>query len=167
MILNSELKLGFIFSTATVPSLILLLAQFIYVRSNSSALSTEIAFGSFANLSEKQVFFSTISTVLPAFLLFNRNKVRENSILQIAGLAFLFGWAQMYFLTNGESGDFSWGYDLAVGLFVPVSLCTIDLTDASHASRIRSGMALALYCYQTFVGFVYLLICMNTHEFCF
>jgi hypothetical protein len=71
--------------------------------------------------------------------------------------ALVVGWLQMYLLSSGNAGDFSWGYDLAVQFGTLVALAETQNRKESHRSgKIIRNAAYILFAYQIVSGIKYL-----------
>ena len=63
----------------------------------------------------------------------------------------------MFTLSNGKTGDFSWGFMLSMQFLTVVSLaCAFD-KENDRVGKKRKGVVLAIYAYQVFVGLQYYL----------
>ena len=80
---------------------------------------------------------------------------------RMAYYALLFGWLQMFFLTNGSSGDFSWGYDLAVQAATVIALA---ISQKSEIARWRKWIAWGVFLYQSFCGICYVILVYQGFE---
>lgn len=167
MLSRKDLRIGIYSFSAVIPTLILMVIQLLYIKRNSEALETIIVFGSFAGFSLPRVIAITLSLIPEVILLFDYKKVRESNLLQLACFAFIISWVQMYFLTNGLSGDYSWGYDLAVGFIVPVFMATLSIKNNKLISKIIAYSAIILYSYQTYTGIMFLLKCIEKKAYNF
>ena len=88
-----------------------------------------------------------------AFFLYGK-RVFESIYSKIGYLALVFGIIEMFFLTNGGSGDFSWGYDLAVGVITMVTLAmSIDNDDGKW----KRNMLIIVFICQVVIGFYYVI----------
>lgn len=110
---------------AAAPALLIEL-YYVYSQIGSGGSGKiEIALGSFSNFSFIDVIrVSAAAFPIPLFLLVvcRRGQMFRDEFMQLAYITLLIGWIQMFTLTNGPHGDFSWGYDLSVGLATVMSV---------------------------------------------
>lgn len=79
-------------------------------------------------------------------------------------MALFTGFLQMFFLTNGPSGDFSWGYDLAVGVSTAIVLVhTLQIDDRKYKKLILFGF----FAYQCVSGLIYIYKIIETGKYWF
>lgn len=117
-----DFKGNFIFAVrmlaAVVPTILILLFQFLY-DTQKAGISVGIVWGSFAGFTSAEVVcvsLATFTVPVAAFFVCSCKKMMSDDYLRLAYLTLLFGWLEMFLLSDGGSGNFSWGYDLAVGL---------------------------------------------------
>lgn len=165
IIRRRDVKLGVIVGGVGVLLLLLLLVFLKNVISVSALLnSTKIQFGSFSEFSALEVIKVSLVTFPVPILLANRRAFRENVLYRLSILALLAGWGEMFFLTNGISGDFSWGYDLSVQI---ATVTALACTRVWQTGKMRKYLAYAVYGYQVFCGIQYLILCNQTGKFWF
>lgn len=132
----------------------------VFVIGMQYLVSVEIAsvhfkFGSFSELTFKEVFLVSLATfpipIITAVI--GRKKIWKEKIIQLSYLMLLIGWFQMFFLTNGPSGDFSWGYDLAVGLSTVMALA---YTLKEDYKKWQQYIVYILYGLQVVIGIQYI-----------
>lgn len=157
MIKNKDLRIGIKTLISVLPSVIILFWQRYYITSNTGMLKVSIHFGSFSDLGLADVIMVTICMIPSALLLINSQQLRNNVYYQIAFMAYIIGWLQFYFLDNGNSGDFGWGYALSTTIFTVVSL-SLSLDDGQQYKfgKIRIPLAWLLFAYQCLMGLLYL-----------
>lgn len=157
MIKNKDLFVGIRTFIAVLPSVITLLLQQRFITANSSMLGIEVHFGSFMDLGILDVIMITVAFMPSALLLINFEKLKNDVYYQIAYLATLIGWLQFYFLDNGNSGDFSWGYALSLQIITVVSLSQAYKDhDCYKYGKIRLTVAWMAFIYQALMGVLYL-----------
>lgn len=153
MILNRTIKIGILSLLAVIPSAILLLFQFVAPIPGGRTLSVGIQFGSFSNFTWRQVICVSVVTFPVPIILFCRRALKENVYYQVSMIALLIGWLQMFCLTNGPTGDFSWGYDLSVQFATLVSvICAIKY----DVSKWRRWTGYFVLLYQSVCGIIYM-----------
>lgn len=103
---------------AVMPTILIIIFQFLY-DTGEAGIFVKIALGSFSGFTIGQVICVSLATfpvpIALCFICKKRDVISEDSLF-LAYLTLAFGWMEMFILTNGDSGDFSWGYDLSVGL---------------------------------------------------
>lgn len=157
MIRKKSFIVGLITLAAVLPSLCLMVIQEMYISLHSSAMNLVISFGGFSQFTIREVFFVTIASVPTIITLFKWGELKKNYYAQVTFLALLFGWIQMFFLSNGGTGDFSWGYDLSIQASTIVFLAMgIDMYKRHVISKKRIGFALLIYGYQCVCGCIYM-----------
>jgi len=162
MIQKKSMKLGLQLLGAVAPSLILLIVQFAYLSLSTSAMGLQVVFGGFTGLKPAEVFSVSLATFPAVIILFSLKEFKNNLFYRTAILALAAGWLQMFFLTNGPSGDFSWGYDLAVQFATVVSIaCSMKST----TGKARKYAGYIAYAYQVFCGVQYIILVNNYGEF--
>ena len=170
MIKNKDLLYGIKLLVAVIPSAVLLIYQQKFMTSNTVAFSQfAIKFGSFSEFTPKEVLFVSLVTFPVPILLFNLRYFRENKLYQMSMIALLVGWIQMFFFTNGPSGDFSWGYDMAVQFATFMSL-VVAISDEKHKKwflKILHCGAYVVFAYQVICGIMYWRIVFSTLEYWF
>ena len=158
MIRRKDIFYGIKMFLAVVPSLALLVFQQMYVTSKTVAFSSfAIKFGSFSEFTPKEVLFVSLVTFPVPILLFRFKYLKENIIYQLSLVALIVGWFQMFFLTNGPSGDFSWGYDVAVQVatFMSLAVAISDKDKKNYVVKILHWCAYLVFIYQVICGIMY------------
>lgn len=161
MIYQKSFRFGLITLSAVIPAIMLLLYQFIYTTNNTIALKMEIRFGSFSEFTPQEVLMVSLATFPVPIILFSIKAWKKSVSYQIAMCALMIGWFEMFFLTNGPTGDFSWGYDLAV------QFATIIAIACSMKYKMiiwRRGLAYILFFYQSICGIQYLMKIFITYD---
>lgn len=165
MIQNKELRFGIIAFISVLPSLILLLIQQIWVSMHTKALDVYIEFGFFRDYNEFHtqqeilwaVIMASLVTFPVVFLLFRFKLMKQDAAFFIVIVALGFGWFEMFFLKSAKSGDFSWGYDLAVQFATLIAL--METRRGEKAGKLRKVVnysAYLIFIYQVFTGLKYL-----------
>ena len=99
-----------------------------------------------------KVCIATFPVPLLGLLLY-RKKILK-SIFTITGfLALIFGVAEMFLLTNGNTGDFSWGYDLSVGV---ATMVTLGESMNEQEDRWKRIPLFSVFVCQLVIGFYYI-----------
>lgn len=109
---------------SVIPSCVLILYQMLYMTDDAN-IKVRFAFGSFSEFTLIEVIMVTLAALpvpIAAFIICNKKEMLSNRWMMLGILAMLFGWFEMFFFTNGTTGDFSWGYDLAIGLSTIICL---------------------------------------------
>lgn len=157
MVKNKDILIGIRTFIAVLPTLITLIWQQRYMSANSTMLGVEVHFGSFSDLSVLDVIMVTIAFLPSALLLINFEKLRNDVYYLVALLATIIGWLQFYFLDNGNSGDFSWGYALSIEVITFISLIQAQSDYKEYKNgEIRLVLAWLAFFYQCFMGLLYL-----------
>lgn len=168
MIKNKEIKIGIYSFLGVLPTLLFLLWQQIYVTDNTGMLKIRIIFGSFSNFTLPQVICVSLVTFPVPILLFRKKLFQINETYLVAMMALLIGWIQMFFLSNGGSGDFSWGYDLSVQFATVVALAASrTLKEENHFLKYVRYIAYVIFIYQVFSGVQYMMMAYETGGFWF
>lgn len=157
MVNKKDLMVGIKTLIAVLPTVCMLFFQRHFMASESTMLGIDVHFGSFMDLSVIDVIMVTVAFAPAALLLINVNNIKNNVYYKIALLSYIIGWLQFYFLDNGNSGDFSWGYALSIEILVVVSLALSLRTDLQYKyGKIRIPLAWLCFAYQMFMGLLYL-----------
>ena len=157
MVSKKDIIVGIKTILAVLPSVAVLIFQRQYMATKSTMLGVEVHFGSFMDLPITDVIMATIAFAPAALLLINRQAIKQNVFYQVPFLAYVIGWLQFYFLDNGNSGDFSWGYALSIEIFVVVSLAlSLNDNQSYKYGKIRIPLAWICFAYQVFMGVLYL-----------
>ena len=143
---------------AACPSLVIIIFQFLFCQfyNEGTVSPVKFQFGGFSDFSCIEIVKVCIATFpipIMAFFLYGK-RVFESIYSKIGYLALVFGIIEMFFLTNGGSGDFSWGYDLAVGVITMVTLAmSIDNDDGKW----KRNMLIIVFICQVVIGFYYVI----------
>lgn len=164
MVRNKDLMIGIKMMLAVAPTLILLVVQQLFVTTNTGMLNIKLQFGSFSNFNFLEVIGVSLATFPVPVLLFRPQFLKNNFAYCLSMIALLIGWLQMFFLTNGSSGDFSWGYDIAVQLATVISLAS---TRDHDTNRMIKYAAYVIFAYQVLSGILYMLLAYKTGGFWF
>lgn len=119
---------------AVIPAFIILLGQSFYFQFVNDGTAGAVGFclGGFSEFTFTEIICVSVATfpVPIVALLLYRGEILKSVETKLAYIALLIGFIEMFMLTNGPTGDFSWGYDLAVGLSTAVvlgqSFCLCD-----------------------------------------
>lgn len=132
-------KLIVSFSIFIFPVVAVILGQLLFVFLNQESIGNGlgIAWGGFSGFTTIEVICVSIATfpVVLATIVLYWKYIGKYEYLLISILILLFGWMEMFFLTDGGSGNYSWGYDLAVGISTLCSLIAIRDTDERKWKR--------------------------------
>ena len=187
MIKNRRISFGIAALIAVLPPLVLILFQYIrmnslyadlnnisYLSASLSAIAVDtsetigngivkfgIHVGGFSDFTWPEIFKVSLATFPVPIILFSWKHLKKNSFYRVAMLTLLFGWHEMFFLSNGPTGDFSWGYDMAVQLATAVSL-GISL---KYKQKLRMGITYAVYAYQVLCGFYFMWSVIDVNYF--
>lgn len=161
MLQRKEIKIGLIAIASVIPSVLVLLWQLIAISGVSPIASFAVNFGSFSNFSLGEVIAVSLATFPVPVLLLSKEMFSKDRSYQLAYLALAVGWVQMFFLTNGPSGDFSWGYDLAVQFSTVIALvCALKY----RFNKWRIVCAGAVFLYQVLCGIQYTILVFLHYE---
>ncbi len=155
---NRELSLVLKMLGSMIPVGLVLIGQFIWIKKQAEILDvTFIHFGTFYSYSVWKVLAITIVNIPVVVIMFSWKKVKENIWLKVSLLIFIVAWAQQFFLTNGGSNDFMWGFNLAIGLVTANFLAEskIEKQD-SVIIKCRKILAFIVFVYQIYVGLTYI-----------
>ena len=161
MISQKSIKIGVLALAAALPSALAMLWQFTYASGSTEAMHVRISFGSFSEFTPVEVVMVSLATFPVPILLFSRKIFLRESAYRMAYYALLIGWLQMFFLTNGISGDFSWGYDLAVQF---ATVVTLACAQKSEMAAWRKWIAMGIFAYQAFCGICYVILVGSQYE---
>ncbi len=152
MLMKKQWKLGKQILGSVVPSLILLMAQYIFATTYTNAMGMHFKFGGFSGLGLREIVSVSIATFPVVIILFSKKAFQDNYYYKIGLGALLFGWVQMFFLSTGFTGDFSWGYDLAVQFSTLISLsCAVKYS----VPKWRRWLGYTVFGYQAICGIMY------------
>lgn len=174
IIRNREIWFGAVAFLAVLPALILLLIQQRWMSGHTEAINLSIKFGFFTESLEfgtqqellLAVFAASLVTFPVVILLFRIRIMKKDAFYTIAIIALVVGWLQMFFFKTGFTGDFSWGYDLAVQFATLISLSETRNGKAfGKAGIFVNYMAYCVFGYQILVGLRYLWIIYTTDKF--
>lgn len=174
MIHEKEVWFGVKAFIAVLPSLLLLIIQQRWMSLNTEAINIHIEFGFFMKYSQFDtqqrliwaVFAASLVTFPVVILLFRLKLIKEDAFYAISILALIIGWLQMFFLKAGTTGDFSWGYDLAVQFTTLISLA--ETRKGEKSGKIRTCidyLAYAIFAYQVVTGILYIWKIYTTDAF--
>ena len=147
---------------ALIPAISIILFQFIFCQffneRTESGVKFQIGgFSEFTPLEIVKVCIATFPIPLLGIMLYGR-KIFESVYSKISYMALFFGFIEMFFLTNGRTGDFSWGYDLAVGITTMITLAvSMDIEEGVW----RRIPLLTVFMYQVYVGYDYVINLYN------
>lgn len=172
MISEKKLKCGFLSFVAVLPSVIIMLAQYLFMREKSSEVAMHFQFGGFSNFSLLEIIAVSISSFPVIFFLCHKNFFSLDQQWSFTALLALFiGWVQMFFLSDGSDGNFSWGYDLAIAYATMVAIASeikrlqqdkIQNRKEKLNLFIRDGMALVFFLCQIASGVIYIFrVCLT------
>ena len=161
MIQSKSIKIGFAALAAALPSAALMLWQIVVVKDETAAMEVVVRFGSFAEFTPLEVLCVSLATFPVPLLLFSPKIFGKERTYRLAYYALAIGWLQMFFLSNGSSGDFSWGYDLAVQFSTVIALA---LSQKHRLPLWRRMLALAVFLYQVACGVAYLVLVGQSFE---
>lgn len=165
IIQHKDYKFGGVIGILGLIFIIMFLALFKKLGSVSALLdNVKFQFGSFSGFNLEEVAKVSIVTFPVPIILISFKLFRANSIYRVSMLALIIGWMQMFCLTNGMSGDFSWGYDLAVQTATIVALAC---TRTYKIAKSRKILAYSVYAYQVFCGIQYLMLAYQRGDFWF
>lgn len=171
---NKQLKFAVEAFISVLPSLILLIFQQGWMSTHTEAVNMRIKFGFFWDQVEfntwQELLYAVIGASLVTFpvviLLFRMDFMRKDSFYAVSIIALAIGWFQMFFLTTGIAGDFSWGYDLAVQFATLVSLSEIKWNrESEKMRRFVNYAAYGIFGYQIITGIHYLWLIYMTDAF--
>ncbi len=159
---NRLLNVGIPLLLSVIPLIVVLIAQYLYVRANSSSIETSFGFapgfGRDPSTSLPLTFAvgATLSLFIIIIYIFTSvgyKHVKEEGYYVISLVASLIGWFQAYFLyqTGVSAGDYFWGYMLAVHLATIMSLYIL----IKYSKGIVLYMGLSIYAVQVVQGIRY------------
>lgn len=161
MIQKKDLRVGCIALVSVIPSIAVLFWQFNAITGASTIATFGIQFGSFSNFRPMEVLAVSLATFPVPLLLFSSKIFSKDHYYQLAYLALAVGWIEMFFLTNGPSGDFSWGYDLAVQFSTVIALvCALKYRFARWRIFVSGG----IFLYQVICGIQYIIQVFSHYE---
>ena len=161
MIQKKDLRVGCIALVSVIPSIAVLFWQFNAITGASTIATFGIQFGSFSNFRPMEVLAVSLATFPVPLLLFSSKIFSKDCYYQLAYLALAVGWIEMFFLTNGPSGDFSWGYDLAVQFSTVIALVCAWKYKLPGWRRTLAGL---IFCYQVLCGIQYITLVFLHYE---
>lgn len=124
-----------------------------------SMTSLGLCFGGYSHLSPVQVVAVSFATFPVPLILFSKQGIKENIYVRLATIALCVAWLEFFFIENGPSGDFSWGYQLAVQFATVVSL--LYSIYMRKINKYRLGTAIILFAYQFVCGIWYIVLLFN------
>ncbi|MBQ2801084.1 MAG: hypothetical protein IJF03_06825 [Lachnospiraceae bacterium] len=164
IICDKALKLAIYMFLAVSPSLITLIMQFLFVNAYSEELATQVVIGGFSGFTIQEIFLCSFTSFPVVFCAFSWKALKEDRNYQVAILTLIIGWLQMFFLTQGSAGNYSWGYIIGIQMATIVSLvCTVKY----KYHPIRKGIIWLVYAYQVICGIKYMDIAFHNMKFWF
>lgn len=164
LICDKALKLALHMFLAVCPSLVALIVQFLFVNAYSEELATEIVVGGFSGFTIPEIFLCSLTSFPVVFCAFSWRALKEDKAYQVAMLTLLVGWVQMFFLTQGDAGNYSWGYFIGIQMATIVSLvCSVKY----NYHPIRKSIIWLIYAYQVICGIRYMDIAFHNMTFWF
>ncbi|MBQ6094535.1 MAG: hypothetical protein IJL09_03975 [Lachnospiraceae bacterium] len=161
MIRDGSIRIGIMAFLAVLPSLILMLWQFCFITDDTVAIKVHFSFGSFSEFTPLEVVVVSLVTFPVPIILASKKLFVSDVTYRLAIYALVIGWFQMFFLTNGPSGDFTWGYDLAIQFATVVALVSAFKAKLPQWRWTLAFMALV---YQVVCGLSYLSTVYRTLE---
>lgn len=154
--IKGRYKNGIVLIGALIPPAIIMIWQlvFVFLNQNQVGNSLRISWGGFSEFTTIEVIcvsIATFPTVL-ATLVVLRKDIKKSESLQVSLLILLIGWLEMFFLTDGGSGNYSWGYDLAVGF---ATLCSLANIQNFQIKKIERCFIYFMYLGQVITGIYY------------
>lgn len=158
MIKNHDMISGIKLFLAVTPTIITLFLQQSWVIRSSELLSTSISWGGYAGLDTLQVLASSLVTFPIVIIGFSIKRFWESHIYQVSIIALIIGWLQMFLLSEGSSGNYTWGYDLAVqfSTLITIAFLMKEVQERGIVFKARVIVCLMVYGYQIFEGIQYL-----------
>lgn len=143
---------------AVMPTIIILLLQVVFFQFFNDVTAGEVKFmlGGFSEFKLDEcvkVCLATFPVPLISMALFGKESFKTEEA-KIAYIALAIGIVEMFMFTNGPSGDFSWGYDLAVGLSTIVVL-EYSISVSKKTSIWRAMLLASIFAWQTKIGVNY------------
>ena len=143
---------------AVLPTIGIILLQFLFCQfyMGGTVSPTKFQLGGFSGFRPTEILKVSLATFpvpLIALVLYRR-EMTDHAEIKVAYLALLFGWLEMFLLTNGGSGDYSWGYDLAVGVS---TLFVLGKSLGISKQKWRRIPVLSVFFIQTVIGFYYVI----------
>ena len=141
---------------SVLPTLAVIVLQFLFFQfyNDGNVSPVKFQFGGFSEFSFYEIIKVSIATFpVPIIGLFLYGEEIVDSIYSRIGyIALVFGAMEMFLFTNGNTGDFPWGYDLAVGFITMVTLGTSLGIKEGGWKRI---LLFIVFSYQVIVGIYY------------
>ena len=165
MDLRGNLLYGVYLVLGFIPAGIAMICQVSFNKGMSSlaASSFGVAFGGWSGLSALGIVGASISTFPVCIMVFICLKRKcEKHYMLLLGYVLLVGWMEMFFLTDGHYGDFSWGYDLAIGACTAMAL---GLTIKEMWLKTEMLWILSIFLQQVVSGGYYLWLYYSTGNF--
>jgi len=162
MIEKKSLKIGLALMGAVLPSLVALLWQMTYVSGETADISMHFEIGGFSGLDFPHILMASVATFPVVLVLFSVSDFKENIYYRVSIIALVIGWLQMFMLSDGPSGNFSWGYDLAVQF---ATLTTLAMAMGGTKNKVRTYIAYALFALQVVSGIHYIALVFANFEF--
>ena len=147
---------------SVLPTIVILILQFLFFQFYNDGNVSPVKFqvGGFSEFTPYEIIKVCIATFpipLVGLILYGKEIV-DSIYSRIGYMALAFGAMEMFLFTNGATGDFSWGYDLAVGFITIVTLGTILKIKEGSWRRI---LLYIIFSYQVLVGIYYFIRVYN------
>ena len=147
---------------AVIPTIAIILFQFLFCQFYNDGAVSPISFqvGGFSQFTPLEILKVCIATFpipIVALLLYGK-EIFWSSYSKIGYIALGFGVAEMFLLTNGGTGDLSWGYDLAVGV---ITMSVLGMSLKIDVGRWRRVPLFVIFTCQVAIGFYYVINMYN------
>lgn len=150
------------FAVVVSPSILVLFVQFFaFIKINTLVTAFHISFGSFYGFSAFEVLKVSIASFPVPIILFSAKVFKEDKGYRFIYLFLLVGWLQMFLLSNGASGDFSWGYDFSIQFVTVVAIGMAQKYDIKLWKRVAG---IIIFSYQIICGIQYAYLLFYGHE---
>jgi len=162
MIKNRKINIGIHLLIAVLPSIIAMIWQIFYMDEAEDPIRLSVMVGGFTGLDFLHIVYASLASFPVVIVLFSYRDFKENVFYRVSVLALVIGWIQMFFLSNGPSGDFSWGYDLSIQFATVISLA---LAMNGAKNKVRTYIAYALFAVQVVSGIHYIALVFTKLDF--
>ncbi len=146
---------------AVLPTVAVLLGQTVFFQfiDDGTAGTVRFCLGGFSQFTLTEIICVSMATFpVPVIALLLYRKEIFNSVeTKLSYIALLIGFIEMFMFTNGPTGDFSWGYDLAVGVSTVVVLVHSFCLKGKEKDWRRIPL-MALFSIQVVMGLIYVFI---------
>ena len=146
---------------AVLPTFAVLLGQSVFFQfiDEGTAGTVKFSIGGFSQFSLTEIICVSMATFpVPVIaLLLYRKEILKTAEVKTSYIALLIGFIEMFMLTNGPTGDFSWGYDLSVGLATVVVLVQSFCLKEKNKDW-RRILLMVLFLIQVVMGLLYIFI---------